>query len=161
MNETMIKLRILMHAEYMLARVNLRRLVNKAILAAVAIGLILLVVIMTNVGAYELLAASYGNAKGAFLVAGGNAVLAFLVFFAARQLKPGEEEKMVQEIRQLTLSELSADVEGVRQNFANIARDVKGIQSGFSAIGGGLGAGLTSLGPIIGLLVDMLKKRRK
>jgi hypothetical protein len=56
---------------------------------------------------------------------------------------------------------LSADVEGVRQNFANIARDVKGIQSGFSAIGGGLGAGLTSLGPIIGLLVDMLKKRRK
>ena len=161
MNETMIKLRILMHAEYTLARVNLRRLVNKTMLAAIAIGLVLLAVVMTNVGAYELLAESQGAAMGAFLVAAGNAVLAALVIFAARQLKPGPEEEMVQEIRQLTLAELSADAEGIRQNFASIAKDVKGIQSGFSAIGGGLGAGLTSFGPLIGLLVDTLKSRRK
>ncbi len=160
MNETMIKLRILMHAEYTLARVNLRRLVNKTILATIAIGLVLLVVVMTNVGAYELLAQSYGDAKGAFIVAAGNAVLAVLTLLAARQLKPGEEEKMVQEIREMTMAELSADVEGIRQNFASIARDVKGIQSGFSAFGGGLGAGLTTLGPLVGLLVDTLKKRR-
>jgi len=161
MNETMIKLRILMHAEYTLARVNLRRLVNKTMLAAIAIGLVLLAVVMTNVGAYELLAESQGAAKGAFLVAAGNAFLAALVIFAVRQLKPGPEEEMVQEIRQLTLAELSADAEGIRQSFASIAKDVKGIQSGFSAIGGGLGAGLTSLGPLIGLLVETLKKRRK
>lgn len=161
MNETMIKLRILMHAEYTLARVNLRRLVNKTMLAVIAIGLLLLAVVMTNVGAYELLAESQGAAKGAFLVAAGNAVLAALVIFAARQLKPGPEEDMVQEIRQLTLAELSADAEGIRKNFASIAKDVKGIQSGFSAIGGGLGAGLTSFGPLIGLLVDTLKSRRK
>jgi hypothetical protein len=161
MNETMIKLRILMHAEYTLARVNLRRLVNKTILATVAIGLVLLVVVMTNVGAHVLLTESYGAAKGAFLLAGGNAVLAALVILAARQLKPGPEEEMVQEIRQLTLAELSADAEGIRQNFASIAKDVKGIQSGFSAIGGGIGAGLTSLGPLIGLLVETLKNRRK
>ena len=160
MNETMIKLRILMHAEYTLARVNLRRLVNKTILATIAIGLVLLVVVMTNVGAYELLAQSYGDAKGAFIVAAGNAVLAVLTLLAARQLKPGEEEKMVQEIREMTMAELSADVEGIRKNFASIARDVKGIQSGFSALGGGLGAGLTTLGPLVGLLVDTLKKRR-
>ena len=161
MNETMIKLRILMHAEYTLARVNLRRLVNKTMLAAIGIGLVLLAVVMTNVGAYELLAESQGAAKGAFLVAAGNAFLAALVVFAARQLKPGPEEEMVQEIRQLTLAELSADAEGIRQNFASIAKDVKGIQTGFSAIGGGLGAGLTSFGPLIGLLVDTLKSRRK
>jgi len=157
----MIKLRILMHAEVTLARVNLRRLVNRTILAAIAIGLILLVVVMVNVGAYELLAESHGAAKGAFLVAAGNAILAVLVLFAARQLKPGAEEKMVQEIRELALAELSADAEGVRQSFASIVNDVKGIQSGFSAIGGGLGAGLTSFGPLIGLVVEMLKKRRK
>jgi len=161
MNETMIKLRILAHAEYTLARVNLRRLVNKTILASVGIGLILLVVLMTNLGAYELLSESYGDAKGAFLVAAGNGILAVLVFFASRQLKPGEEEKMVQEIRELTLAELSADVEGAKQNFASIVKDVKNIQSGFSSIGSGLGAGLTSLGPLIGLLVDTLKSRRK
>ena len=161
MNETMIKLRILAHAEYTLARVNLRRLVNKTIIASVGIGLILLVVLMTNLGAYELLSESYGNAKGAFLVATGNGILAVLVFYAGRQLKPGEEEKMVQEIRELTLAELSADVEGAKQNFASIVKDVKNIQSGFSSIGSGLGAGLTSLGPLIGLLVDTLKSRRK
>ena len=161
MNETMIKLRILMHAEYTLARVNLRRLINKAVLAFIAIGLVLLAVVMTNVGAYELLAETHGAAKGAFLVAAGNAFLAALFVVAVRQLKPGPEEEMVQEIRQLTLAELSADAEGIRRSFASIAKDVKGIQSGFSAIGGGLGAGLTSLGPLIGLVVDMLKNRRK
>lgn len=161
MNETMIKLRILMHAEYALARVNLHRIVNKTILVAIAIGLILLVVVMVNIGTYELLAASYGDANGAFLVAGGNAILAVLTFFVGRQLKPGAEEKMVQEIRELALAELSADAEGVKQSFASIARDVKGIQSSFSTFGVGLGAGLTSLGPLIGLLVDTLKSRRK
>ncbi len=68
---------------------------------------------------------------------------------------------MVQEIRELVLSELSADAEDMKQSFASIARDVKGIQSSFSIVGGGLGAGLTSLAPLIGLLVDMLKKRGK
>ena len=160
MNETMIKLRILMHAEYTLARVNLRRLVNKSILVAIAIGLILLVVVMVNIGSYELLAESYGGAGAAFLVAGGNAVLAAVTILISRQLKPGAEEKMVEEIRELAMAELSADAEGIRQNFASIAKDVKGIQSGFSALGGGLGAGLTTLGPLVGLLVDMLKKRR-
>ena len=87
---------------------------------AMAIGLVLLVVVMTNVGAYELLAQTHGDAKGAFMVAGGNAVLAVLVFFLARQLKPGEEEKMVQEIREMTMAELSADVEGIQcHNLAN------------------------------------------
>jgi hypothetical protein len=156
----MIKLRILMHAEYTLARVNLRRLVNKTILVAIAIGLILLVVVMVNVGAYELLAKSYGDAGAAFMVAGGNAVLAAVTILIGRQLKPGAEEKMVEEIRELALAELSADAEGVKQSFASIARDVKGIQSSFSTIGGGLGAGLTSLGPLVGLAVDALKKRR-
>ena len=160
MNETMIKLRILMHAEYTLARVNLRRLVNKSILVAIAIGLILLVVVMVNIGSYELLAESYGGAGAAFLVAGGNAVLAAVTILISRQLKPGAEEKMVEEIRELAMAELSADAEGIRQNFASIAKDVKGIQSGFSALGGGLGAGLTTLGPLVGLLVDTLKKRR-
>lgn len=161
MNETMIKLRILAHAEYTLARVNLRRLMNKTILASVGIGLILLVVVMTNLGAYELLSETHSNATSAFMVAAGNAVLAVLVLFVARQLKPGEEEKMVQEIREMALSELSADVEGVKQNFASVVKDVKNIQSGFSSIGSGLGAGLTSFGPLVGLLVDTLKSRRK
>jgi len=160
-NETMIKMRILAHAEYTLARVNMRRLANRAILTAIAVGLILLVLVLVNVGAYALLAESYGYAKAAFVLAVGNGVLAALVLFVAGQSKPGPEEEMVREIREMTLAELSADAEGIKTGFANLVGDVKGIQSRIAALGGGLGAGLSSLGPLIGLLVEALKKRRQ
>ena len=162
MNETMMKLRILTRAEMTLARANARRVGLRSILFAVAIGLILLAVIMVNVGAYRLLAESYGPAQGAFIVAAVNAVLAVLVVIAANMQKPGAEENMVREIREMALAELSNDAEEVKQTFSSLAADVKRIQSGFSALGsgGGLMGGLGGLAPLLGMLIEALKRRK-
>ena len=161
MNETMMKLKILGHAELTLAKVNSRRVANRAVLVAITIGLILLAVVMVNVGSYELLTASYGPATGAYLVAAGNGVLALIPIAVSRSLKPGPEEHMVREIREMALAELSADAQGVQESFASLSNDVKRIQSGFTAISsGGLGAGLGGLGPVLGLVIDMLKRRQ-
>ena len=69
---------------------------------------------------------------------------------------------MVHEVRDLAVAELSADVEGVKNEFGQLTDDVKRIRSGFAAItGGGPAAGLLSIGPVLGLLTDTLKRHKK
>ena len=105
-----MKLRILASAELKLAHLKAQRQVNRAILAAIALGLLLLTVVMINVGAYQLLAETYSESVSAFLVAAGNAVLTVLVVFAVRRIQAGPEEKLAQEIRDMALDEVTADV---------------------------------------------------
>ncbi len=163
MHDTIMKLRILARAELTLARINAQRAAKSAILCAIAIGLVLLAVVMVNVGAYQLLAETYSNAVAAFLVAAGNVVLAVVLLIAARQFKPGPEEKMVREIREMALGEVTADIDAIKADFAQLGTDVKRIRRGFSALGSGgsFGLGLVSLAPVIAAIIEAIKHRRK
>ncbi len=164
MDETLLKLRVLTRAEMTLAKANARRMAARTRLYAIALGMVLLTVVMINVAAYEYLSTLKGEAIAALLVALANGVLAVLVLFAASRIQAGPEEEMVKEIRELALSELSADAEGVKQRFAQISADVERIRSGFSSVSGIFGSGqsgLGSLGPLLGMLTSMLKKKGK
>ena len=164
MDETLLKLRVLTRAEMTLAKANARRMAARSRLYAIALGMVLLTVVMINIAAYEYLSTLKGEAIAALLVALANGVLAVLVIFAASRIQAGPEEEMVKEIRELALSELSADAEGVKQGFAQISADVERIRSGFSSVSGLFGSGhsgLGSLGPLLGMLTSMLRKKAK
>ena len=164
MDETLLKLRVLTRAEMTLAKANARRMAARSRLYAIALGMVLLTVVMINIAAYEYLSTLKGEAIAALLVALANGVLAVLVIFAASRIQAGPEEEMVKEIRELALSELSADAEGVKQSFAQISADVERIRSGFSSVSGLFGSGhsgLGSLGPLLGMLTSMLRKKAK
>lgn len=160
MDETLMKVRILARAEMTMARIHGQQMANRVKLYSIALGLLLLTVVMVNVGAYQFLSQTHGNTVAAFLVAAANGVLAMGVIFAGRQRPPGPEEEMVREIRDMALTELSADVDAVKQEFTQLGDDVKRIRSGFSGLTSGAGLGWGSLGPIIGLLTDLLKGRK-
>ena len=157
MDETLLKLRVLTRAEMTLAKANARRMAARSRLYAVALGMVMLTVIMVNIAAYEYLSAIKSTPVAALIVGFVNAVLAVLVLFSASRIKPGPEEEMVKEIRELALTELSADADGIRSNFAQISSDIERIRYGFSTVSGGLG----SLSPLLGLLTSMLKKKGK
>lgn len=162
MDETLLKVRVLTRAEMTLAKANARRIAARSRLYVIALGMILLTVIMVNIAAYEYLSGIKGEPVAALLVAVANAVLAIIVIFFASRIKPGPEEEMVREIRELALTELSADAEGIREKFTQISGDVERIRSGFSSVSGALGsaqAGLGSISPVLGLLTSMLKKK--
>ncbi len=159
MDETLMKLRILARAEVTLARVHGRTLARRLLLSALAVGAILLTVVMVNLGSYELLAERFGKGAAAFLVAAVNAALAVLLLVVGGRIRPGPEEQMVQEIRDLALAELSADAEAVRQGLEAATSDLERIRSGIGALTGGAAAGLGSLTPVVGLLVEALKRR--
>jgi len=164
MDETLLKLRVLTRAEMTLAKANARRMAARSRLYAIALGMVLLTVVMINIAAYEYLSTLKGEAIAALLVALANGVLAVLVIFAASRIQAGPEEEMVKEIRELALSELSADAEGVKQSFAQISADIERIRSGFSSVSGLFGSGhsgLGSLGPLLGMLTSMLRKKAK
>jgi len=161
MNEVMLKLRIWVHAEKALLKINGRRTGQRFTALAIALGLAILAVGMINIGIFELLAETYGRVKGAFYLAGANGVLAALVVFIAQRSKPGLEEEMVEEIREMALAELQADADEVKEEFHRVAERVRKIED---AVAGLTGSGsslskLTSLSPVVELAVHALKSR--
>lgn len=161
MEETMMKLRILVKAESTLIRAHLRRSAAQARLYVLAIGLLLLTVIMVNVALFEYFSSLYGPTYGALTVAGLNAFLAIVAMLWAGRIRPGPEEDMVKDIRQMALGELQADLDAAKSEFQEVTDELKNIRSSVHSAMGLFkrgGSGLGSLGPALGLVTSMLKK---
>jgi hypothetical protein len=162
MDETLLKLRVLTRAEVTLAKANARRIAARSRLYVIALGMVLITVVMLNFAAFEYISTQMSNAMAALTIAIVNGVLATLLLYMATRIRPGPEEEMVKEIRELALTELSADADGIKRNFAQISSDVERIRSGFSSVSsifGSTGNGLGSLGPLLGMLTSMLRKK--
>jgi hypothetical protein len=157
----MLKLRIWVHAETALLKINARRTGQRFTALAIALGLAILSVGMINIGIFELVAESYGRVKGAFYLAGGNGLLAAIVVLVAQLAKPGLEEEMVAEIREMALAELQSDADEVKAEFERIADRVRKIESSVSALTGSGSSlsKLSTLGPVVELATHALKHR--
>ena len=82
-----------------------------------------------------------------------------VVFFAQRS-KPGLEEEMVNEIREMALAELQTDADEIKAEYDRIAERVMQIEEAISTLRGiGHGSTLSSLGPVVDLAVHALKSR--
>lgn len=161
MEETILKLRILAKAETTLMKANARRAAMRARLFAMAIGLLLLTVVMVNVAAFEYLSETMSAAAAAGIMAFVNGILAVIVIVVATRVQPGPEEEMVQDIREMALTELSADLDGVKDDFNRISNDLNNIRSGVGQALGLLKPGRSAAGslmPVLGLITSMLKK---
>jgi len=161
MTAVMLKLRIWVHAETALLKINARRTGQRFTALAIALGLAILSVGMINIGIFELVAESYGRVKGAFYLAGGNGLLAAIVVLVAQLAKPGLEEEMVAEIREMALAELQSDADEVKAEFERIADRVRKIESSVSALTGSGSSlsKLSTLGPVVELATHALKHR--
>ncbi len=161
MNEIMLKLRIWARAETTLLKINARRTGNRFTTLAIALGFGILAVGMINIGIFELLAESHGRVRGAFYLAGFNALLAAVVVFIAQRIRPGLEEEMVSEIREMALAELQTDADEIKDELDRISEHVKKIEKAVSAVRGvGPGSTLSSLSPVVDLAVHALKSRQ-
>ena len=161
MDETLMKIRILARAELTLAQVHLQLTARRAIFTVVGLGLIVLTIAMANLGLFHAFSERLGEAGAAFAIAGINALLGGVTLVVAGRLRPGAEEKLIHEIRDMALSELSADAAGLKRQMGEVSEDLARIRSGVGALtgSGGLGS-IASLAPLLGMLVDLLKSRQ-
>jgi hypothetical protein len=164
MNELIVKLRILARAEVTLFKADAQRRTNQAMLSAVSIGCIFVALIFVNMGAFFTLIESEIDSRAAFILAGVNLALAIIPFLLRRQAKPGPEEQMVREIREMAADEVSKDIQSVSDEIASVGVGIKQLKSGISSFGGGggsMGGAMGALGPMLPLVIDLLKKSKK
>lgn len=159
MNEFMVKLRILARAEVTLFKADAARRTNNALLAAVSIGCVFVGLVFVNVGLFFMLTESDIDSRAAFILAAGNIGLAIVPFLLRRNAKPGPEEAMVREIREMAAAELSKDITEVTDEIGAVGDGIKQLKSGVSAFtSGGGGSAMGFLGPVLPLVIDLLKK---
>jgi hypothetical protein len=145
-NNTIRKLKLLGRTELTLVEITARRTVRSLAFAGLAVGLALLTILAVNGGAFFLLAERYSQATSAFLVAGGNAILALGILLAIKNTQPSREEVLARDIRDLARQELNTELDQMGSVFSK---------------GAGLGAGLSIAGPIVEWAIGLLRKRRK
>jgi len=164
MNDFLQKLQILARIELAILRIDVQTAYRQTFLYAVGIVLILLAVAALNVAIYMALSESFGYDWGALIVAILNAVLAVVIIIIAGRTKPGPEADMAKEIRQFAIAEINNDVEKVYRNLDEVKTDVQRIRTGFNSLigkDGGTLLGLSSLAPILDLLIGWLQKSKK
>ncbi len=165
MNELIVKLRILARAEMTLFKADARRRSNELVLIMVSIGCAFVGLVFVNMGLFYRLTDAAAESRAAFILAIVNFALAIVPFLVRRRTKPGPEEQMVREIREMAAAELSKDLANVADEFAAVGDGIKNLKSGISSLtasGGGIGGGaLGAIGPLLPLVIDLLRKHKK
>ncbi|WP_163340729.1 phage holin family protein [Desulfopila sp. IMCC35008] len=162
MNDTVLKLKLLAKTEVTLARIQARRTAGQAIYIAVALFFVLLGLGMLNYASYQILVTLWSPALAALTVAVIDMALGALILrIAFISGQTGEEEKMAQEIRDMILVEISADVDTVKKEFSKITDDVSRIRSRFSSFGGNNRGTIAELIPLLELLIKAIRRQKK
>ncbi|HEB95904.1 MAG TPA: hypothetical protein ENI96_05680 [Sedimenticola thiotaurini] len=158
MSDTMLKLQLLARAEVALAQIRAQRAGSRSALFAVALVFGLLGLGMLNLAGYHALTPRYGPAAAALVVALGDMVVAVVVLLLSRRAGPGErEEQMAREMRDFAYAQLNSDIEQAKAQILQVTEDVRGIRSSFVSVAG---SAATTLGPLVGMLVNAVKKKR-
>ena len=161
MNEFIVKLRILARAEVTLLKADAARRTNHALLAAISIGCVFVGLVFVNMGLFFMLTESEIDSRAAFILAVGNIGLAVIPFLLRRTAKPSAEEAMVREIREMAAAEISKEITEITDEIGAVGDGIKQLKSGISSFTRGGGGGVFSaLGPVLPLVIDLLKRSK-
>lgn len=160
MDEFLVRIHLLLKAEMILFRLQLRRTVRQAAFYIAAVLLAVLAAGMLNIALYLYLAPRLDNASAALAVAIVDIVLAVVTVVVAGHLRLGPEVDAVRALREAAMAELIADAERVKTQIADLHDDIKRIRTavtGFLSFGG---VNLASLFQWVPVLLRVLLRRK-
>jgi hypothetical protein len=160
MDEFLVKIRLLLKAEMILFRLQLRRTVRQAAFYIAAVLLAILAVGMLNIALYLYLTPRLDNASAALAVAIVDIVLAAVAVVIAGKLHLGPEADAVRALREATVEKITVDAERVKAQIADLHDDIKEIRAavtGFLSFGG---VNLGSLFQWVPVLLRVLLRRK-
>ncbi len=158
MKELAMKLRILWRAEMTLFKAEAQRRTDRSAWLAICLICILVAIVFVNVGLFYWLTDADGDSTAAFILAAGNLGLAILPFLMSRRIKPGPEEEMVVEIRDMAMEQITKDVDDAAQTVTEFSNSVNQLKSGITSFSS---RGIAGMGPVLTMAIDMLKKGKK
>ncbi len=160
MDEFLIKMRLLLKAEMILFRLQLRRTVQQAAFYIAAALLVVLAAGMLNIALYQYFAPRLNNGGAALVVAIVDIVLAVVAIVAAGRLRLGPEVDAAKALREAAMAELTADAERAKAQIADLHDDIKRIRTAVTGSLGFGGVNLTSLFQWVPMLLRVLSRRK-
>jgi hypothetical protein len=161
MDELLVKIRLLLNAEMILFRLQLRRTVQQAAFYIAAAFMAVLAAGMLNIALYLYIAPRLDNASAALTVAMVDIVFAVAAVVFAGRLQPGPEVDAAKALRDAAMASLTADAERAKTQIADLHDDIKRIRTavtGFMSYGGGAIASLFQWAPE---LLRLLLRRKE
>ncbi len=156
----LVKLRLLLKAEMILFRLQLRRTVQQAAFYIAAALLAVLAAGMLNIALYLYLVPRLDNAGAALAVAIVDIVLASVAVVLAGRLQLGPEVDAVKETREAAIASLAADAEHVKTQIADLQDDIKRIRTTVTGFMSFEGFNFASLLPLVPGLLRLLLRRK-
>jgi hypothetical protein len=160
MDEFLVRIHLLLKAEMILFRLQLRHTVRQTSFYIAAVLLAVLAVGMLNIALYLYLAPRLDNASAALAVAVVDIVLAVAAGVVAGRLHHGPEVDAVRALRETTMAKLTADAKRVKIHIADLRDDIKHIRTavtGFLNFGGVKAASLFHWVPVLFRLLSRRK----
>jgi hypothetical protein len=161
MDEMVVKLRLLAKAEFILLRLHLRRAAKQAAFYLIAALMAVLAVGMLNIALYFYLSPMLDRPGSALVVACIDIILAAIVIIVASRLTLGPEAEAANSLRELTMSELVADIDRVKNQIADLSADIKQIRSSVSGFMGVGSFGLPSIFQFLQMVLGLFRRKKE
>ncbi len=154
MNRMGRNIRLILRSERLIAGRQMDAIIKQTGLMAFAGLIAVMGLVMLNLAAFFALQSSFPAYGAALIVAGADFVLVFLLAQIASRQAPGSELEPANEMRDLAVAELEADLDETVTEVRGIAQDVRRMAQD------PLGSVLPSLiGPLLGMLLKGSKKK--
>lgn len=160
MTDPILKIKIVARAEKALLLIQAKRVAKRMVLVAGALVFALLGLGMLNFAGYQALATTQGPAVAALLIALFDGALALVIVAVARSAgASNEQEKMVEEIRDMAYNELNVDIEEFKSELGQVSAEIGSIRAGLSAWSSGANSLFGGIAPLFNVLIDFIKRR--
>ena len=158
-NELNAKIKLLIKSEKAMFNLEMRKKSRQSVWIAMAIVAVLAVLITLNMTVFFFLEIHYTNLESAAMLCGLNLVIAILFFVIASKQTTGPEAHSIEEIRSFAWSQVSSDIDEVKQSVSEFKSSVKSVKKGVESFTTGDAFGIKKIIPIISTLIELNKKR--
>lgn len=160
MNENMdAKVNLLVRSEKALLKMEMRKRSRQAVFIAIGLIAVLAALVMLNIALYLYLESNNTPLVSVVILAGINVVTAVLFFLIASRQEMGSEAESMREIRDFAWSQVSDDIDEVKQNVTEFKNSMQRVSSGVNSVFSRDFFGLKGLMPIITALLETQKKK--
>jgi hypothetical protein len=156
-------LRILWRTERLLAEQRLRQVVRRVSLLSLAAVLGLFAVAMLNVAGYLYLVPLVEPTGAALVVAAADAVVAALLALAGLPQKPGPEVRVLEEIRDMALSDLETEARSVQNDLRHVRTEIEDMRQAVTSFARNPLEGVSPqlIAPVISMLTNLLRSKKE
>jgi len=163
MDALLQRLALLARAEALAIRIRTKRAARAVAFSAAGLAAGMFAFGLLNLGAFNVLATSYGSTAAALALAVVDSLIALVLLMQARRRTPTSEEAMVDELRTLALAELANDAIRLKAQVVHLQQQVTRIGEGISRVTSSdpLQFGLAHIGPILSMASRLLSRRKE